>query len=217
MTLHILKKLHDSDLPLNLDKCTFKVEEVDYLRMVVRENQIKMDPTKLTGICNWPTPTSVKQVQSFLEFENLYQWFIGHYGDIAWPLNDLTKKDKTWDWSEGCQKAFDKLKEEFLKPSVLLMSNVMRPSTVESDALKWATGAVFQQQDMNGEWHTCGLISHSFDATQQNYKIYDRELFEIVCALETWHHYLQGSSFSTVILSDHKNLTYFQNAQKLNQ
>ena len=70
---------------------------------------------------------------------------------------------------------------------------------------------------MNGDWHSCGYISHSFDATQRNYKIYNRELMGIVRALETWQHYLQGSPFPTVILSDHKNLTYFQTAQKLNR
>ena len=39
----------------------------------------------------------------------------------------------------------------------------------------------------------------------------------IVRALETWRHYLQGSPFPMVILSDHKNLTYFRTAQKLNR
>jgi len=62
---------------------------------------------------------------------------------------------------------------------------------------------------MNGDWHPCGYISHSFDATQQNYKIYDGELIGVVHALETWQHYLQGFPFPTVILSDHENLTYF--------
>jgi len=39
----------------------------------------------------------------------------------------------------------------------------------------------------------------------------------IVRALETWRHYLQGSPFPMVILSDHKNLTYFRTTQKLNR
>jgi len=39
----------------------------------------------------------------------------------------------------------------------------------------------------------------------------------IVRALEMWRHYLQGSPFPTVILSDNKNLTYFRTAQKLNR
>uniref|UniRef100_A0A0W0GE77 Reverse transcriptase RNase H-like domain-containing protein n=1 Tax=Moniliophthora roreri TaxID=221103 RepID=A0A0W0GE77_MONRR len=32
-----------------------------------------------------------------------------------------------------------------------------------------------------------------------------------------WRHYLMGGKYKVVILSDHKNLTYFRTAQKLNQ
>ena len=97
------------------------------------------------------------------------------------------------------------------------MPDTTKPFVVESGALKWATGGVLWQQDDNRDWHPCGFISHSFDQTQRNYEIYDRELLGIVRALETWRHYLQGSQFPTVILLDHKNLTYFQTAQKLNR
>jgi len=76
--------------------CTFEATEVDYLGMIISENQIKMDPAKLEGIKNWPSPTTVKQVRSFLGFGNFYRKFIGHYADITRPLNDLTKKDLMW-------------------------------------------------------------------------------------------------------------------------
>ena len=97
------------------------------------------------------------------------------------------------------------------------MPNPVKPFVIESNASKFATGAVLQQQDDNRDWHPCRYISHSFNATQQNYKIYDRELLGIIWALETWRHYLQGSSHPTTILSNHKNLTYFRSAQKLNR
>jgi hypothetical protein len=31
-----------------------------------------MDPAKLKKILNWPTPKTVKEVQSFIEFGNFY-------------------------------------------------------------------------------------------------------------------------------------------------
>ena len=92
-----------------------------------------------------------------------------------------------------------------------------KPFTIESDASKFATGAVLRQKDRNGDWHPCGYISHSFTPTERNYEIYDRELLGIVRSLETWRHYLLGSTHPVMILSDHKNLTYFQTAQKLNR
>jgi len=50
LTLWVLKKLQENDLFVNLDKCTFKAKEVDYLEMIASKNQIKMDLAKLKGI-----------------------------------------------------------------------------------------------------------------------------------------------------------------------
>src|SRR5271168_4316966 len=52
--------------------------------------------------------------------------------------------------------------------------------------------------------------------TQRNYDTGDRELLAIIRALEEWRHYIQGSPHTTTILSDHKNLTYYRDARKLN-
>jgi len=67
LTLQVLKKLQDNDLFVNLDKCTFKAKEVDYLGMIVSKNQIKMDPAKLEGIRDWLLWNST----SFLYNQNL--------------------------------------------------------------------------------------------------------------------------------------------------
>ena len=80
------------------------------------------------------TPTTVKQVWFFLGFRNFYRRFIGHYLEIAQPLNNMTKKDKKWEWTEDCKNTFQKLKEEFLKEPVLLMPDPMKPFVLESDA-----------------------------------------------------------------------------------
>jgi len=217
LILWVLKKLKDNDLFVNLDRCTFEAKEVDYLGMIISENQIKIDLAKLEGIRDWLTPTTVKQVWFFLGFGNFYSKFIGHYTDIVGPLNDLMKKDLVWNWTDACQEAFEKLKEEFQKAPVLLMPDLTKPFVIESDASKFTTGEVIQQKNMNRDCHPCGYISHSFDMTQWNYEIYDWELIGIVHALETWWHYLQGSPFPMVILSNYKNLTYFRTTQKLNR
>jgi len=115
-----------------------------------------------------------------------------------------------------CQRSFEALKAKFSKSPVLLMPDPTKPFVVESDASKFATGAVLRQRDINGDWHPCGYISHSFDVTQRNYKIYDCELLGIIRALEMWRHYLLGSQHPVTIFSNHKNLTYFRTAQKLN-
>ena len=85
------------------------------------------------------------------------------------------------------------------------------------DASKYATGAVLTQLDSNGNRHPISFISKTFSPTERNYEIYDRELLAIICALNEWRHYIQGTPHTTTILSDHKNLTYYREAQRLNR
>ena len=82
-----------------------------------------MDAAKLAGIKQWPEPTTVKQVRSFLGFANFYRKFIGHYSELARPLNSLTKKDIKFEWTEEHQKAFDMLKEKFWEEPVLQLKD----------------------------------------------------------------------------------------------
>ena len=51
--------------------------------MIVTENTIKMDTIKLAGIRDWPTPTTVKQVRSFLGFGNYYRKFISGFAHLT--------------------------------------------------------------------------------------------------------------------------------------
>lgn len=185
--------------------------------MIIRHNSVLMDPVKVKGILEWPTPTSVKQVRGFLGFGNFYRRFIDHYSDLAKPLNDLTKKNQAFDWTQTCQDAFDTLKQKFTSAPVLIMPDTTKPFLIESDASLYATGAVLRQQDLNGDWHPVAYLSQSLNTAERNYEIYDRELLGIIRALEAWRHYIEGSPHPTKILTDHKNLTYFRSPQRLNR
>ena len=71
-TKEVLKRLKDNDLFLKPTKCNFNKTQVEYLGMIIEEGKISMDPGKLAGLRDWPTPTSVKQTQKFLGFGNFY-------------------------------------------------------------------------------------------------------------------------------------------------
>ena len=176
-----------------------------------------MDPTKLSGIAEWPIPMKVKDVQSFLGFTNYYRRFIGDYLNIARPLIDLTKKNQEWKWSTTCQKVFDQLKEEFSKQPVLSLPELNKLFAIATDTSKDASGGILLQADSNGEWHPCSYLSQSFPPTKRNYDIYDRELLAVIQGLKTWKHYLQGSPFPVKVFTNHKNLLYFKEPCKLNR
>jgi len=60
-----------------------------------------MDPMKVHGVMEWPTPMKVKEVQSFLGFVNFYQKFICDFSNIAYPLYALTHKTQQWVWGSA--------------------------------------------------------------------------------------------------------------------
>ena len=54
--------MKELDLYLKLKKCSFNIMEVEYLRMIVKPGSLAMDPVKVVGIAEWPTPTTVKDM-----------------------------------------------------------------------------------------------------------------------------------------------------------
>ena len=216
-TKKVLQKLHDHDLFLKAKKCEFNKIKMEYLGLVVEEGRISTDLIKVKGFANWPIPTCVKDVRSFLGFGNFYWKFIPGFSTLVAPLNALLKKDTMFQWTEETQRSFDSLKQKLTSSPVLTMPDQTRPFQIECDASKYASGAVLTQQDNNGNRHPVAFLSKTFNKTEQNYEIYDRELLAIIRALEEWQHYIQGSGHTMVIYSDHQNLTYFQSAQKLNR
>ena len=113
-TKRVLTRMEELDLHLRLSKCEFTSKRVEYLGMIIEPGHVTMDPVKLDGIASWPTPTKVRDIQSFLGFANYYRRFIPEYSTVARPLLDLTKKDHSWNWTPACQESFNKLKKLFL-------------------------------------------------------------------------------------------------------
>ena len=59
-------------------------------------------------------------------------------------------------------------------------------------------------------------MSRTLNPAERNYEIYDKELLAIVSALKEWRHYLLDADEKFEIWTDHENLKYFREPQKLN-
>jgi hypothetical protein len=100
---------------------------MEYLGLIIQEGKLSMDPVKLSGIRDWPTPTSVKQVRGFIGFANFYRRFIKKFSKLVLPLNNLLRKDTKFDCNNQCQEAFETLKGRFLQEPVLMMPDHSKP------------------------------------------------------------------------------------------
>jgi hypothetical protein len=56
------------DLYFKPEKCTFRSPSLDYQGVILEKGVTCMDPVKSSGIRDWPTPTKVEDIQSFLRF-----------------------------------------------------------------------------------------------------------------------------------------------------
>ena len=134
----VLQVLQDYDLFLKPEKCVWESPRIDYLGLILEKGVTCMDPAKIAGVRDWPTPTTVKQVQSFLGFCNFYRAFIQGFSHLAKPLNNLTKKDAPWTWGNEQQTAFDTLQERIISEPVLIQPDLSKPFKIEVDSSGFA-------------------------------------------------------------------------------
>jgi hypothetical protein len=136
---------------------------------------------------------------------------------IAAPLNVLKggKVEKVWKWESEEQNTFDAIKKAITSEPVLTLPNEEGKFRVEVDASNVGTGAVLSQEQQ-GKWHPVAFMSKSLLDTEKNYEIYDKELLAIVKALKAWRQYLIHANQQFEVWTDHENLKYFREPQKLN-
>ena len=69
----VVKRLAENDLYVKPEKCKWKVREVEYFRVAIRLEKIKIEEEKVKEVLDWPTPKEVKDMQKYLGLANYYQ------------------------------------------------------------------------------------------------------------------------------------------------
>ncbi|WP_238331132.1 hypothetical protein, partial [Mannheimia haemolytica] len=74
---------------------------------------MKMDPSKIEAIVNWPPPTSASEVKSFHGLCNFYRKFIKNFSGISAPMIDTIKGGKkcNFQWTKVAEESFELLKQ----------------------------------------------------------------------------------------------------------
>ncbi len=151
-------------------------------------------------------------------FANFYRRFIAHYSQQAAPLTSLLRqKAKSLTWTAEAHRAFTQLKSAFCTAPALSHPDPNIRFVVEVDAATLGVGAILSQ--WKGEppvLHPCAYFSKKLSPAEQNYDVGNRELLAIKLALEEWRHWLEGAQLPFVVITDHKNLQYLQEAKRLN-
>jgi hypothetical protein len=181
----VLDTLQREKLYVKLSKCEFGKTTLVYLGHIVGGGQLKIDPSKIDVIVNWPKPKSVTKIQIFLGAVQYRRMFISNFSFIVALLHALTSGKNIFQWGGNKQKASDTLKEKISTAPVLALSNLQQPFEIEIDANIYAMGALLMQYRKSICYHF-----ETFNQVVVNYPTYDKELYALVESVKKWKHYL---------------------------
>jgi hypothetical protein len=146
----VLGRLRKYNLHARPEKSGFHMDSIEYLDVIISPNGISMDPEKVKVILDWPVPTSVKELQSFLGFANFYRRFVDNYSGITKAMTSLLRKNTEYQWNKKCETAFQILKKAFTEAPVLRHYDPENMIVLESDASDYAIAGILSQYDKEG-------------------------------------------------------------------
>ena len=138
----VFERLRQAGLRLKPSKCHLAKREVEYLGYVVSAGGIAADPKKVQAVQEFPVPTDLKQLRSFLGLASYYRRMIPNFAKIANHLFALTRKDAQFVWSPDCQDAFDGLKRKLTSAPLLAFPDFSKKFLLEADTSGVGLGAV---------------------------------------------------------------------------
>src|SRR6266850_1877151 len=122
-------------------KCEIMRPQITLLGWLVTGEGLRIDPSKVTGISEWPrTLTSVRQVRKTMGVLGYQRPFIPGFTKIGIPF----------EWTEERRQALKTLIQKVTTAPVLAYPDLDRPFEMEVDASAYAVGAILFQKDDQG-------------------------------------------------------------------
>ena len=201
-----LQRLELHGLTLNLDKCRFLKNHLEFFGLLFSHDGVRPDPKKISAFYNTTIPTTVGEVRSLLGMANYSSQFIPNFATITEPLRRLTHKEAKFIWGKEQEDAYQKLKTALVNSPVMGYFDTKNESELIVDASPVGLSAILTQK-LPGENASSKIIAYASRAltpTEQRYCQTEKEALAIVWGIEYFHLYLYGAPFT--LYTDHKAL-----------
>ncbi len=213
----VLKQLREAELQMNIQKCKFNVKETVFLEVIVSEQDLCMNSSKMIIIVNWTTSINLKEIQSFVRFVNFYHHFIKDFFKLVKSFTQLTRKDTSFVWNEVCIQTFRNLKKQISFASILRHFNLKHQTILKINALNYVKDEILSQYNDENVLHSMIFYSKSMILAEINYHIYDKKLLIIIRCFKHWWLELKCTELLIQIFIDHQALKIFMKNKQLSQ
>jgi hypothetical protein len=128
-------------------------------------------------------------------------------------MEKLLKMDIKFEWNDECQQSMDILKDKMVTTPILVFLDWSKEFHVHVDASSIALGELPTQPSEGDIDHTIAFATRKLSESEQNYNTIEREVLDMVYALQKFIHYLLGQHFK--IFTYHSSLRYLVNKTML--
>lgn len=194
----VLKTIRQYGLRIQLKKCRFAYEELEYLGYLANESGITLSNVHLKDVENFPEPKNRKEMERCHGLFSYFRRFVRDFSRIARPMTQLLKKDVVYEFTEDCRAAFTTLKQKLMESPILAIYNPHNETELHCDASACGFGAVLMQKQPDGKFHPVAYYSKTASPPESRLHSYELETLAIVYALRRFHTYLQGLPFKIV-------------------
>ena len=199
-------------MKLNLKKCNIAQDEVEYLGHLVSATGVRMIPSYVQKVLDWPLPTTGKELRSFLGFTGYYRVFIREYSDLTYEMNKL-KNDQDIVWTEDVKAKFEKLKQAFKEGPVrgYPQYSTDQPFILDTDFSSTNLAAVLSQQQ-DGKEVFLGCVAKKCNKAESSYPSHKGELAAVILGCKKFEHILRAKPF--VIRTDSRCVKYLHSMKE---
>lgn len=176
----VFERLVKNKLELRLDKCKFFESEVGYLGYTISGDGIRPDGRNIESVVDFPTPRSVRDVQSFLGLCSYFRRFIKDFSILAQPLYNLVRRNVNFQFGEEEQRCFEILKGKLIEAPILSIYDPRSVTELHCDASSIGFGAILLQKKDDGKFHPIFYFSKRTTDCESKYHSFELETLAII-------------------------------------
>ena len=158
-----MEKLNQANVGLNLQKCKFAQQEVEWLGYKLTQSGITPLRSKIDGVLQLRAPRTLKQLRGLMGSAHQLNKFVPNLAQLCSPFRTLLQHKEKFKWEPSHDVGIERVKQAMAKMAQNSHFRSHAETRVTCDASKAGLGAVLEQYH-DGAWAPIAFASRFLNA-----------------------------------------------------